>query len=100
MHNQTDPTDLLDIEPTDLGTGIFLIPDIQDPQFGAMRKEFIPDISYLECVRRGSFAFAFKWVPQTVASEAQLRHSNCSAPCVQTCVMKGCLCNTSRGVCE
>lgn len=100
MNNQTDPNDLINISPSDLGTGIFLIPDVQSERFGAMTKVFVSNISYPHCVHRGYFAFTFKWVPHTIATESELRNSNCSAPCVQTCVVKGCICNHATGLCE
>ncbi|SAK82390.1 hypothetical protein AWB78_04018 [Caballeronia calidae] len=103
MHNQTDPVHLANMQQGDLGTGIFLIPwcDADDYEFGAVRKVFKEKITYAECVLRGQNAVAFKWIPQTVASAAELRQHDChDAPCARSCKQHGCACNDLTGRCK
>lgn len=100
MDNQTDPNDLANVSPNDPGIGIFLVPNVQSDQYAAALKVYVPDIKYAECIRRGQFALAFKWVPAAIATVSQLQQSHCSGPCVTSCAGKGCVCNQQRGMCE
>jgi hypothetical protein len=101
MDNQTDPADLVSVTAITKGTGIFLIPDLKSDVFGAMNKEFIADITYADCIMRGQFAFAFKWVPDDVEKEKSLKQAKCSNErCVKTCKIRGCICNRARGICQ
>ena len=81
----------------DLGTGIF---GYLDKILLRLRKEFVRDISYEECVERGKEAEVFKWVPNNVASLEEIRASKCGQRCVDSCVGLGCLCNGIIGKCE
>ena len=86
---------------TSLGTGIFLIPDVESDDEFATRKLFVQDLSYTDCVRRGARAMAFKWVPEPVAAYLSLKSSTCGGvPCVDRCVADGCLCNRATGKCQ
>ena len=98
-HNQTDPASLaLAQDPTARGTGIFLVPDFDSRDAEATRKEFVADISYPECETRGQLAAAFRWVPATVASMADLQAQTCGDTCVLRCAKHGCMCK--NGLCE
>jgi hypothetical protein len=65
--NQTKQEWLEASEPNTLGTGLFLVPDVQSDQVGAVQKVVVPDITYKQCIQRGMFVVAFKWVPHTIA---------------------------------
>lgn len=98
--NQTDPNWLAQITEiaTELGTGIFVVSQPQ-VEVGSIRKEFVEQIVYSECVARGDSAVAFKWVPHFIADANQLRSTPCERkPCVDTCVKPGCVC--VKGFCE
>jgi hypothetical protein len=82
VKNQTEEKWLEFSNPEDLGTGIFLIPDVKSDKFGAAQKLVVPDITYPQCVQRGMFTIAFKWVPHSVASASELE-----VPCEQQCNM-------------
>ncbi len=76
------------------GTGIFLVPDITNPLPRSVRKEFVENITYEECVKRGELALVFKWVPQTITTYSSLVNQPCQKKekCVETCVEPGCNC--------
>jgi hypothetical protein len=91
VQNQTDPDWLSGLSPSDLGTGLFLIPDVHSDRFGAVKKEFVPGITYSECIRRGLFVIAFKWIPIRVHdfSTLQAQAGHCGQPCTCSCVVPG-----------
>jgi hypothetical protein len=98
MRNQTDPSWITGPE-NEMGTGIFLIPNVESEQIGAVRKVFVPDLTYVDCARRGILAVAFKWVPQRIASFQVLNQSSCRPErCVSSCTEPGCMCD--QGVCQ
>lgn len=72
VHDQTDQTWLEGLSPQQLGTGIFLIPDVHSKQFGAAQRVLVQNITYSDCARRGICAMAFKWVPHTVKPYEEL----------------------------
>jgi len=101
MNNQTDPAELANVTATSKGTGIFLIPDVRNDTFGAMHKEIVGGLTYTECIMRGQFAHAFKWVTDTVEEEVVLRQATCNnRRCVKTCKIRGCICNRAQGKCQ
>ncbi len=101
MDNQTSLAILSNIQPTDLGTGIFLLPDVESPIFGAAIKRCIADIIYPECVKRGQFAMAFKWVPNSAMTFQQIQINACGQLlCVDSCAPEGCVCNRAQGICQ
>jgi hypothetical protein len=104
MHDQTDIEWLVKLgSESERGTGIFLIPAVEDDTVGAARKTFVRNITYDDCRRRGASAMAFKWVPQFIAAYESLVEAVCGgAPCEETCSRQqpGCLCNRVRRRCE
>lgn len=99
MANQTRRQDLEGIEDEDLGTGFFLIPDVEDSQYGAARKIEIAGITYSDCIIRGHFTMEFKWVPNRVMEANPDSRSRCDAPCVDECIRLRCVCNQAVGNC-
>jgi hypothetical protein len=98
-HNQTDPQWMSAAKLAGLGTGLFLIPDVTSREPQAVRKEFVQDITYRDCVLRGSLALVFKWIPNDVAIFTTLTSQVCTPdPCVDTCVEPGCAC--FNGMCK
>lgn len=104
MKNQTDLDSLSDMslyELNNLGTGIFLIPNVESSIYADAKKVFVPDITYGDCVRRGEFAMAFKWVPHSEATFLELSTARCTCrPCISSCVEKSCICNERTGRCQ
>lgn len=98
--NQTNPEWLESPQVHDRGTGIFLIPDVYSKEARAVKKEFVQNITYEECLRRGSLALVFKWVPQSIARYEALTsyRTVCGQPCIETCVTPGCEC--FDGICR
>lgn len=92
VQNQTKAEWLDPGKPDALGTGIFVIPDVRSDQPLAVRKEFVPDLTYLQCVQRGLLTLVFKWVPHSVKSFSELQQQSCGQQCVDTCVEFGCTC--------
>ena len=76
--NQTDPVWLKSSPQGELGTGVFLVPDVESTLVGAMKKIMVPGITYLDCVRRGRNVF-FQWVPIRVASYEELPGQSCQS---------------------
>jgi len=100
MDNQTNPEWLIELTPESLGTGIFLMPDVFSERFGDMIAPAVPNITYGNCIQRGMFAVAFKWVPERISTyEALLKSPKCYGPCVDTCKQPGCICNKITGQC-
>jgi hypothetical protein len=92
MHDQTDPSWLRDSNPQDLGTGIFLVPDVISDEIGAVRRVIVPDLTHQQCERRGAFTPAFKWVPQWIASVEVIQRTDCHGDCTVLTDEPGCLC--------
>lgn len=78
--DQTNRDWINGIEPTQLGTGIFLIPDVEKNEYGTCKQVVVGDIGYHDCIRRGLHAKAFKWVPHTIAPEEQVSGGSCRVP--------------------
>ncbi len=96
MKNQTDPSSLLNLDPNEIGTGLFLVPDPNQADYGAATKLTVQDITYGEAVVRGTFSMAFKWIK----GGTKIPNKPCGQPCVASCVEIGCLCNYATGRCE
>lgn len=102
MWDQTDRTWLVGVNPDEeLGTGLYLVPDPRPNDPDAVRKVLDQDITYNECRTRGdtSGARAIKWVPHTIASYPMVTSTACGAPCQDTCVEFGCVCNERKQLC-
>jgi hypothetical protein len=90
--NQTKPSYLSVDEK--FGTGVFAVPDPKKPEFGAAIAVVVPNITYQDCVMRGEFTIAFKWIPG-----AQAHTIKCPVegePCVEDCGHDYCLCVKGR----
>jgi hypothetical protein len=96
MSDQTDPGWLKDSNAETLGTGVFLI-SVDNP---GIRKIFVRDITYQDCVLLGRSATEFKWVPSYVAEYAQLTQIPCGQSCVETCTPPGCVCDRAARTCR
>jgi hypothetical protein len=98
IHNQTSRQALVDLDSSALGTGVFGVPDPQQKEFGAIKKVVIPSLTYDDCILRGFFVIAFKWVPYrstpipTALSECPLAGERC----VDECAHDLCLCINGR----
>lgn len=66
--DQTEDEWLQQTQPEDLGTGLFLVPEIETNDRGRTHKVLVPNITYNECVRHGQGICVFKWVPHSVCS--------------------------------
>ncbi|SDQ36478.1 hypothetical protein SAMN05445850_0405 [Paraburkholderia tuberum] len=102
MLNQTNPDDLFDIQPEELGTGYFLIPDVESDEYGAATKVPKTDITYSDCIRRGEFTMGYRWVPNRKAQDLEAANAtNCKGPCNGECWRRGhdCVCNDAQGRC-
>lgn len=79
---------------TEHGTGIYLTDD------GV--KHFISQTLYDDAMARAraSGAVEFKWVPRSVAEEAEIRATRCGQQCTETCVEPGCTCDRRAGRCR
>jgi hypothetical protein len=96
--NQTDPNSLPNqANASELGTGVFAIPDVTQAVPRAVKRELVSGITYQDCVQRGGLTIAFKWVPYTVASYIDIQNTTCGEPCIDTCPRPGCIC--VDGVC-
>ena len=101
MNNQTNPSWILNLQTSQLGTGLFMLPDVANDNFAAMIVQAVKNLVYSDCLRRGAFAVAFKWVPHNIASYDDLMKAACHPHlCVATCVEPGCMCNTYLGTCQ
>lgn len=99
IQNQTDPAELTNIDPNTRGTGIFAVPDPTKPDFGAITKlPPVHDLTYDECIMRGFFCVAFKWIAnkpgRLVPNSTQC--PDAGLPCVTTCRSDLCLCIKGR----
>jgi len=82
------------------GTGIFLFPDGAGV---APRKQFLPALTYAECVNfaQSRGVQAFKWVPKHIADLPALQAMPCGKPCNRFSGCDGgCICNEDTGFCE
>ncbi len=62
--DQTEPTWLVGTTSETLGTGMFV---------GSNRKkEFIPDLTYAECIQLGQSFAVFRWIPHSIISYEKL----------------------------
>lgn len=98
IHNQTDSKSISAIASaqsmtTELGVGLFLLPD---PEKGALefKKIIVEGITYKECIQRGHYCLAFKWVPGKLDRKALLCHSGCENG---LCTDTFCICNPFNG---
>lgn len=108
--NQTDPQFLKEInagfshcgdqddqESNDLlGVGVFVIPDVESSKTPCFKKILVDDLTYDQCVQRGMWVEAFKWIPKSEFKELSELRSQCSGACVDTCVGIGCVCVGGR----
>lgn len=76
--DQTEDEWLWGAGPEDLGTGIFLVPDVKSNESGSVEKVFVPNITYQDYVKRMNGAVIGKWVPQSISSYKELSSSSCS----------------------
>lgn len=76
------------------GTGIFLIPD---PEKGVLewRRVNVAGLTYQDAIKRGENCKALKWVPEALASFAEIQKNqpackgfNCKSPCPYACICK------------
>ena len=117
MQNQTEEHWLVDSPPGEWGTGVFAFPESQSAEFGTSdwvmslgptpsapsQKALVQNLSYVDCAKRGeqSWMLAYKWVPQSLASYAEVlaaAQSCTPTRCVRRCARYGCLC--VAGVCK
>jgi len=94
VQNQTSLNDLLKSGEGTSGTGIFLVPDPTRGDFGAFEKVRVQKITYQDCVRRGVFCIAFKWVPRALTAESPCSTPN--EPCDIGCADDNCFCINGR----
>src|SRR5438876_914956 len=96
VQNQTDPKELLTAASGAPGTGIFLVPDVRvEAAFGATIKMIIPNLTYNECIQKGIYCVAFKWVSRILSSQT----TPCAtpgAPCVTWCDDDQCFCKDGQ----
>ena len=81
-----------------LGTGVFL----QLPEGGGTRVTFRPKLTYSQCRIFGLDFQAFKWIPEPIASYAEVQSDLCPTSgeeCLKSCAAKGCLCNRASSKC-
>lgn len=101
MDNQTEQKWLEDQSPDALGTGVFLIPNLEIDEYAAMEVKAIRNITYKQCCIRGAFVAAFKWVPNSIEDFESICLENCTnGKCVKTCIKPGCICNPYLGICQ
>lgn len=76
------------------GSGIFAVANPRSSEPMAVQKVIVPNIDYRDCVQRGAFCLAFKWVPGVFAEESPC--TSAGAPCVRDCSEDLCLCVGGR----
>jgi hypothetical protein len=92
--DQTDAKELKKAtSPTELGSGVFAVPDPKRPDYMAYRKVVVPQITYQDCKQRGAFCMAYRWV----ARQLDPLVTTCPLPpngmlCVKSCANDLCLC--------
>lgn len=89
IHDQTDPawvaSSLKGVSSEDSeGTGLFIVPD---PVHGADKVQgiLVPNLSYEEAKRRGTYCVAFKWFPQKINTYERLLEGKRVAICNGLC---------------
>ncbi len=97
LQNQTKPEWLISGQNT-LGTGLFLIPDIDKGEPEQFVKRMVKELSYERCVSIGRYVLAFKWIPERVAKSDQIVLEPCSDECVLVCERLSCFC--VDGICR
>jgi hypothetical protein len=93
--NQTDPSYLESGDSSEEGTGIFAVPDPQNAEFGAAKAIVVAGIKYTECVLRGEFTMAYKWIPKRIMA-AVTKCPVAGQRCVRDCGHDSCLCVRGR----
>jgi hypothetical protein len=91
IQNQTSPAALANAASGALGSGVFIVPDVVEGGFGRVSKIIIPNITYVDCIRRGVYCIAFKWVLRQLNPQA----SSCPTPganCTGDCAHDECAC--------
>jgi hypothetical protein len=99
IHNQTDAKQInADIAAREnnqplLGVGLFLLPE---PEKGILefRKAIVEGITYKECILRGQYCLAFKWVSGALDRNALFCRQDCANG---TCPDTFCICNSFQG---
>lgn len=76
------------------GTGVFGVPDPRSSEPMAVQKVIVPNIDYVDCVQRGAFCLAFKWVPGLLSEQSPC--PNPGTPCIDDCSNDLCLCIGGR----
>ncbi|MPR06184.1 hypothetical protein [Microvirga tunisiensis] len=99
--NQTGDDALKEASSTTRGTGIFSVPDPTSQDYMAHKKVVVPDITYQECIRRGAFCIAYKWVARILDPDDPAE-TECPKPpngmlCAGSCANDLCLC--VNGIC-
>jgi hypothetical protein len=93
------PEEYIQVSKTELrGTAVFL----SILAGGGTFVSFGQNISYEEATTRGEEYAAFKWIPLSVASYAQVVNATCPTPgerCYGRCQAIGCVCNPSTSTC-
>jgi hypothetical protein len=98
VQNQTHPKEFINAASGAPGTGIFLVPDLGiEAAIGATIKITIPNLTYSECIQKGLYCIAFKWVSRILSSQAT-QCTTPGAPCVTWCDDDLCMCK--EGHCE
>ena len=102
--DQTKQDWINNLDPADLGTGIFLLtsgPTLPTPNVPqAVQKLFAYGLTYQRCKEQSnelSSLIAFKWVPDSASDPTTLSTDACGAPCDADteCVNTGCICDGS-----
>ncbi|TSC62322.1 MAG: hypothetical protein G01um101448_290 [Parcubacteria group bacterium Gr01-1014_48] len=78
MDNQTKKGWLKGVSSDALGTGVFLIPDVESSIPYATLKKLVPNITYADCMQRGKRTVAFQWVPHTIKTYEELAQAVCA----------------------
>jgi hypothetical protein len=95
-----------------LGIGLFVVPA---PEYGVLEYKVVPvaDISYKDCLKRGSICESYRWVPKgysvttsegsreinTIDDIKKLKQFDCSSNPCPSCPM-GCTCFDDDAVCN
>ena len=104
--NQTtaEARDILTEDAEALGTGVFVVPA---PELGPLdvRVILVRDLTYAECVRRGSLVRAFKFVPYRLIDPDELPEmlaSGCGQSCGGGDPIRYCphFCPCDGGICQ
>jgi hypothetical protein len=92
--DQTDPVWIRGNTEQTKGTGVKLVSNGT-----ALSIELTPEITYEECAAAARVVIAWKWVPENVASFAQVSSSKCKtagADCLDRCPGYCCFCLNGR----